>query len=207
MANEAYLFRIVGCRCRKWRLREGGGKESQLFIIKCFRGWALVFAGEAGFPGLRRLNNRQQTTENSRHIGAEMLLFKILALIFSKFSETVTAILLTKIDESSKLRDACHVEMGIRSSPRNVVFQSARPPDKPTGRRDKSSNCYFSKIFAPLEIFSNSNSSQQNRRIVEITEMSATLRWSYGRGPWIFTFQSARPLDYGTTFVYCILIT
>ena len=87
---------------RKWRLREGGGKENQLFIIKCFRGWALVFAGEAGFPALRRLNNREQRTDNSRQIGARNVTFQK-SSHFSKFSETVTAILLTKIDESSKL--------------------------------------------------------------------------------------------------------
>ena len=61
---------------RKWRLREGGGKENQLFIIKCFRGWALVFAGEAGFPALRRLNNREQRTDNSRQIGARNVTFQ-----------------------------------------------------------------------------------------------------------------------------------
>ena len=102
MANEAYLFRIVGCRCRKWQLREGGGKQNQLFIIKCFRGWALVFAGEAGFPALRRLNNREQRTDNSRQVGARNVTFQK-SSHFSKISETVTAILLTKIDESSKL--------------------------------------------------------------------------------------------------------
>ena len=102
MANEAYLLRIVGCRCRKWQLREGGGKQNQLFIIKCFRGWALVFAGEAGFPALRRLNNREQRTENNRQIGARNVTFQKFSH-FSKISETVTAIRLTKVDESSKL--------------------------------------------------------------------------------------------------------
>ena len=59
----------------------GGGKQNQLFIIKCFRGWALVFAGEAGFPALRRLNNtenREQRTAD--RLVLEMLLFKIVAL-------------------------------------------------------------------------------------------------------------------------------
>ena len=54
----------------------GGGKQNQLFIIKCFRGWALVFAGEAGFPALRRLNNREQRTDNSRQIGARNVTFQ-----------------------------------------------------------------------------------------------------------------------------------
>ena len=53
---------------RKWRLREGGGKENQLFIIKCFRGWALVFAGEVGFSlcdgsTTQRRENREQQTD------------------------------------------------------------------------------------------------------------------------------------------------
>ena len=83
-------------------VERGGGKQSQLFIIKCFRGWAVVFASEAGSPALRRLNNREQRTDNSRQIGARNVTFQK-SSHFSKFSETVTAILLTKIDESSKL--------------------------------------------------------------------------------------------------------
>ena len=58
-------------------VERGGGKQNQLFIIKCFRGWALVFAGEAGFPALRRLNNtenREQRTAD--RLVLEMLLFK-----------------------------------------------------------------------------------------------------------------------------------
>ena len=35
------------------------------------------FAGEAGFPGLRRLNNRQQTTDNNRQqVGAQNVTFQ-----------------------------------------------------------------------------------------------------------------------------------
>ena len=37
-----------------------------------------------------------------------------------------------------------------------------------------------------------------NRRIVEITEMSATLRWASGRGPRNVTFKSVRPPDRAT---------
>ena len=83
-------------------VERGGAKQSQLFIIKCFQGWASVFASEAGSPALRRLNNREQRTDNSRQIGARNVTFQK-SSHFSKFSETVTAILLTKIDESSKL--------------------------------------------------------------------------------------------------------
>ena len=157
MANEAYLFRIVGCRCRKWQLREGGGKQNQLFIIKCFRGWASVFAGEAGFPALRRLNNREQRTDNSRQIGARNVIFQK-SSHFSKFSGT--AILLPKNDESSKL---------LRCVPRwdghpvgvleMLLFNRLGRRTERRADGTRSSNCYFSKIFAPLEIFSNSNSS------------------------------------------------
>ena len=65
---------------------------------------------------------------------------------------------------------------------------------------DWRSKCYFSKIFALLENFRNSycNSSYYNRRIVEITEMSATLRWASGRGPRNVTFKSVRPPDRAT---------
>ena len=145
---------------RKWRLREGGGKENQLFIIKCFRGWALVFAGEAGFPALRRLNNREQRTDNSRQIGARNVTFQK-SSHFSKISETVTAILLTKIDESSKLlrwvpRWDGHPVGVLEMSLLNRFGR--RTERRADGTR--SSNCYLSKIFTPLEIFSNSNAFQ-----------------------------------------------
>ena len=67
----------------------------------------LIFAGKAGFPGLRRLNNnRQQTTTDNRQqttttqIGAQNVTFQK-SPHFSKFSENATP--LSKIDESSKL--------------------------------------------------------------------------------------------------------
>ena len=155
MANEAYLFRIVGCRCRKWQLREGVGSK-----ISCLSLVGFGVASEAGFPALRRLNNREQRTDNSRQIGARNVTFQK-SSHFSKISETVTATLLTKIDESSKL---------LRWVPRwdghpvgvleiSLVNRFGRR----TGRRadgTRSSNCYLSKIFTPLEIFSNSNAFQ-----------------------------------------------
>ena len=158
MVCEAYLFRVVGCRCRKWRLREGGAKQSQLFIIKCFRGWALVFASEAGSPALRRLNNKEQRTDNSRQIGARNVTFQK-SSHFSKISETVTAILLTKIDESSKLlrwvpRWDGHPVGVLEMSLLNRFGR--RTERRADGTR--FSNCYLSKIFTPLEIFSKSYS-------------------------------------------------
>ena len=67
----------------------------------------------------------------------------------------------------------------------------------------RSSNCYLSKIFTPLEIFSTPT------LLNKIDESSKLLRWvprwdGHPAGSLNFTFQSARPLDYGTTFVYCI---
>ena len=59
-----------------------------------------MFAGEAGFPALRRLNNREQRTDNSRQIGARNVTFQK-NLQFWKFSKS--APLLSKIDEMSKL--------------------------------------------------------------------------------------------------------
>ena len=159
MVCEAYLFRIVGCRCRKWRLREGGAKQNQLFIIKCFRGWALVFASEAGSPALRRLNNREQRTDNSRQIGARTAFQK--SSHFSKFSETVTAIFLLKSTNRRNYWDACHVKMGIQSKSSKCHFSigsAAGQSDGPTGQGPRTVT--FQTIFAYLEIFSNSNSSQ-----------------------------------------------
>ena len=160
MVCEAYLFRIVGCRCRKWRLREGGAKQNQLFIIKCFRGWALVFASEAGSPALRRLNNREQRTDNSRQIGARHVTFQK-SSHFSKFSETITAIFLLKSTNRRNYWDACHVKMGIQSKSSKCHFSigsAAGQSDGPTGQGPRTVT--FQTIFAYLEIFSNSNSSQ-----------------------------------------------
>ena len=151
---------------RKWRLREGGGKENQLFIIKCFRGWALVFAGEAGFPALRRLNNtenREQRTAD--RLVLEMLLFKNRRTKSSRnFQKQLLQLFLIKWLKSTNRRnywDARHVEMGIRSKSskcRISIGSAAGQTDGPTGQGPRTVT--FQKHFAPLEIFNNSNSSQ-----------------------------------------------
>ena len=55
-----------------------------------------MIAGKAGFPGLRRLNNKQQQTTQ---IGAQNATFQK-SSHFSKISENATPF--SKIDESSK---------------------------------------------------------------------------------------------------------
>ena len=135
---------------------ERGGLETKSAVYH----YLFPRVGFAGFPGLRRLNNRQQTTNNNRQIGARNVAFQK-SSHFSKISETVTAILLTKIDESSKLlrwvpRWDGHPVGVLEMSLLNRFGR--RTERRADGTR--SSNCYLSKIFTPLEIFSNSNAFQ-----------------------------------------------
>ena len=157
---------------RKWRLREGGGKENQLFIIKCFRGWALVFAGEAGFPALRRLNNtenREQRTAD--RLVLEMLLFKNRRTKSSRnFQKQLLQLFLIKSTNRRNYWDACHVEMGIRSKSSKCRFSigsAAGQTDGPTGQGPRtvnfSKNLRTSRNFQQLQLFS----------------IKSTTRWNY----------------------------
>ena len=157
---------------RKWRLREGGGKENQLFIIKCFRGWALVFAGEAGFPALRRLNNtenREQRTAD--RLVLEMLLFKNRRTKSSRnFQKQLLQLFLIKSTNRRNYWDACHVEMGIRSKSSKCRFSigsAAGQTDGPTWQGPRtvnfSKNLRTSRNFQQLQLFS----------------IKSTTRWNY----------------------------
>ena len=164
MANEAYLFRIVGCRCRKWQLREGVGSKISCLSLNVSEGglWCLPAKPAFLLCDGSTTENREQRTDNSRQIGARNVTFQK-SSHFSKISETVTAILLTKIDESSKLlrwvpRWDGHPVGVLEMSLLNRFGR--RTERQAAGTR--SSNCYLSKIFTPgpLEIFSNSNAFQ-----------------------------------------------
>ena len=157
---------------RKWRLREGGGKENQLFIIKCFRGWALVFAGEAGFPALRRLNNTENREQRTADILVlEMLLFKNLRTKSSRnFQKRLLQFFLLKSTNRRNYWDACHVEMGIRSKSSKCRFSigsAAGQTDGPTGQGPRtvnfSKNLRTSRNFQQLQLFS----------------IKSTTRWNY----------------------------
>ena len=162
MANEAYLFRIVGCRCRKWQLREGVGSKISCLSLNVSEGglWCLPAKPAFLLCDGSTTENREQRTDNSRQIGARNVTFQK-SSHFSKISGTVTAILLTKIDESSKL---------LRWVPRwdghpvgvlemSLLNRFGRRTERRAGGT-RSSNRYLSKIFTPLEIFSNSNAFQ-----------------------------------------------
>ena len=131
---------------------ERGGLETKSTVYH----YMFPRVGFAGFPGLRRLNNRQQTTNNNRQIGARNVIFQK-SSHFSKFSGTAN--LLTKIDESSKLLRC--VPRGDGHPVEVLEMSLFNRLGRRTNRRDKVLELLtFQKIFAPLEIFSNSNSSQ-----------------------------------------------
>ena len=67
-------------------------------------------AGKAGFPRLRRLNNRQTTT--TQQIGAQNVTFQK-SSHFSKFSKN--EFILLKSTNRRNYCDTCHVEIGIRT--------------------------------------------------------------------------------------------